>query len=50
MAACVFYATIFQESPKGLTYHSGLSDAEASKLQQIAAVTVLSDPANWGLP
>ncbi len=50
LAACVFYAVIFQESPKGLTYHSDLSDAEASKLQQIAAATVLDDPAKWGLP
>jgi hypothetical protein len=50
LAACVFYATIFRESPKGLTYHSSLSDAEASTLQQVAAVTVLGDPAKWGLP
>ena len=50
LAACVFYATIFHESPKGLTYRSGLSDDEASKLQQVAAVTVLGDPAKWGLP
>ncbi len=50
LAACVFYATIFRESPKGLTYHSSLSDAEASTLQQVAAVTVLGDPVNWGLP
>jgi hypothetical protein len=50
LAACVFYATIFRESPKGRTYHGALSDAEASTLQQVAAVTVLSDPAKWGLP
>ncbi len=50
LAACVFYATIFQENPNGLTYHGGLSDAEASTLQQVAAVTVLSDPVKWGLP
>ncbi|TMD08020.1 MAG: hypothetical protein E6J01_04565 [Chloroflexi bacterium] len=50
LAACVFYATIFRESPKGLTYHGGLSGAEASTLQQVAAVTVLGDPAKWGLP
>jgi hypothetical protein len=50
LAACVFYAAIFQESPKGLTYHSDLSDDEASTLQQIAAATVLGGPVTWGLP
>src|SRR5437588_1377721 len=43
LAACVFYAAIFRESPAGLTYRGNLSDAEASKLQELAAATVLSD-------
>jgi uncharacterized protein DUF4886 len=50
LAACVFYATIFRESPKGLPYHGDVSGAEASKLQAVAASTVLGDPAKWGLP
>ena len=45
LAACVFYAAIFRESPAGLTYRGDLSDVEASKLQEVAAATVLSDPA-----
>jgi hypothetical protein len=49
LAACVFYAAIFHQSPQGLTYHGGLNGDEASRLQQIAATTVLSDPARWGL-
>jgi len=50
LAACVFYAAIFRKNPKGVTYHSDLSDAEASKLQEVAAAIVLGDPAKWGLP
>jgi hypothetical protein len=50
LAACVFYATIFRESPRGLTYHDDLSDAEASRLQEIAGATVLTEPSKWGLP
>ena len=49
LAACVFYAAIFRESPHGLSYHGGLSSPDASTLQQVAAVTVLADPATWGL-
>jgi len=45
LAACVFYAAIFRESPAGLTYRGDLSDVEASKLQEVAAATVLTDPA-----
>ncbi len=50
LAACVFYAVIFRESAKGLAYHGDLSDEEASTLQEVAATTVLGDPAKWGLP
>lgn len=49
LATCVFYATIFRESPKGLAYHSSLSADEAAKLQDVAAETVLSDPTKWPL-
>lgn len=49
LAACVFYAAIFRASPKGLTYHSDLSDADAATVQKIASDTVLGDPPRWGL-
>jgi hypothetical protein len=49
LAACVFYASIFLESPAGLKYHADLSNADASEAQQAAAGTVLGDPSKWGL-
>ena len=50
LAACVFYATIFRQSPAGLGYDDGLPAADAHSLQSAAAATVLDDPALWGLP
>jgi hypothetical protein len=50
LAACVFYAAIFRESPNGLPYRGSLSNADASKLQEVAAATVLGDPGRWGIP
>jgi hypothetical protein len=41
LAACVFYATIFGESPVGLSYHAQLTPAEALILQQTAEQAVL---------
>lgn len=41
LAACVFYAIIFQQNPEGLTYRAGLSEEIAQFLQTIAAETVL---------
>ena len=49
LAACVFYATIFRQSPVGLGYDDGLPSGEAHTLQTVAAATVLDDPAYWGL-
>ena len=49
LAACVFYATIFRQSPLGLGYADGLPNAEARTLQTAAAKTVLGDSALWGL-
>jgi hypothetical protein len=48
MAACVFYASIFHQSPIGLSYHDFLSDNDAAQSQAAAASTVLSDPSKWG--
>jgi hypothetical protein len=50
LAACVFYASIFDQTPVGLSYHDGLSAAEAAMLQRVAAATALTDHARWGLP
>ena len=49
LAACVFYASIFRQSPVGLSYRSGLSTSEAESLQHAAAATVLTNPSRWGL-
>ena len=44
LAACVIYATVFQESPVGLTFQADLSGNVVKILQNIAANTVLSRP------
>jgi hypothetical protein len=44
LAACVFFDSIFGRSPVGLTYHDGLSDAEAALLQRAAAGGVAGEP------
>ena len=49
LAACVFYAVVFQESPVGLSYQADLSTSQAEFLQTVAADTVLSDAARWHL-
>lgn len=49
LAACVFYAAIFKQSPRGLAYHPWLSDRDAAQAQDAAAATVLGDPSRWGL-
>ena len=50
LAACVFYAVIFNESPSGLTYRDGLRKATAAYLQGVATDTVLGDPSQWNIP
>jgi len=49
LAACVFYAALFNESPVGLTYLDGLTQSRAASLQRAAAAAVFSDPTKWGL-
>lgn len=44
LAACVFYAALFDESPVGVSYAAGLSGAQAALLQDIAARTVFGNP------
>jgi hypothetical protein len=50
LAACVFYAAIFHQTPLGLKYFPHLSRAVATILQTVAANTVLENPAQWHLP
>ena len=49
LAACVFYAVIFRQSPEGLSYLSGQSKDVAVFLQKIAGTSVLDNPAQWNL-
>ena len=50
LQACVYYATIFRESPAGNPFHGTIDPALAIWLQQVAARTVLTDPDVWNLP
>ena len=50
LAACTFYATIFKESPSGLTYiPAGITANEAAYLQNVAAITVLDSLDHWNI-
>jgi hypothetical protein len=44
LTACVFYATLFHESPVGLKYRGGLSKEIVKSLQTIASQTILNTP------
>jgi hypothetical protein len=41
LAACVFYAAIYNQSPEGISYRAGIDEKSAHTLQTIAAETVL---------
>lgn len=45
--ACVFYATIFRQSPVGIPYYSSIGQADAETLQQLAEDIVLDSLDNW---
>ena len=49
LAACVFYAAIFQESPQGLSYTAGIPEETAQTLQSVATTVVLSDLPYWNI-
>jgi len=49
LAACTFYAAIFNKSPHGLEYTAGLSPDDAAYLQQVATYTVMTNPAQWNI-
>ena len=50
LAACVFYASIFHESPVGLAYSADLSGDTTKTIQAAAAAEVLTNPKGWSLP
>ena len=47
LAACVLYATLFGESPEGLSFTGHVPGGEARALQRTAARTVLSVRDLW---
>jgi hypothetical protein len=47
LVACVMYASIFEESPVGVSYRAGLPPAAARVLQEIAAEVVLDSWSFW---
>jgi hypothetical protein len=49
LAACVFYAVIFRQSPEGLAFEGGLAGGQARVLQAEAGQGVLDLQAQWGL-
>jgi uncharacterized protein DUF4886 len=49
LAACVFYAVVFRQTPVGLGFHPWLSGSDAAQVQAAAAAVVLGDPEQWGL-
>jgi len=40
LAACMFYAVFYRQSPVGNSYSGGLAESEAKVLQEVAAATV----------
>ncbi|BDS14725.1 DUF4886 domain-containing protein [Aureispira anguillae] len=49
LAACTFYATIFQKSPVGLAFYGSLTAGDAQILQNIAASVVLDSLPSWNI-
>ena len=49
LAACVFYAALFQKSPLGLAFNGGLSEENADWLQAVADTTVLNHLDEWNI-
>lgn len=49
LAACVFYASIFRQSPVGLSFRGGVPDEQARALQAEVDDNVLRLQTQWGL-
>ena len=45
--ACVFYATIFRQSPVGIPYYASIGQQDAEDLQQLAEDIVLDSLGTW---
>ncbi len=45
--ACVFYATIFRQSPVGIPYYSSIGQQDAETLQQLAEDIVIDSTSTW---
>ena len=50
LAACVIFASIYQESPVGASYRAGLSRNDARALQEVAESVVLDSWSFWDFP
>ncbi len=50
LAACVFYAVIFHQSPNGLSWTDGLAPPDAQLLQATATTSVFSPAQAWLSP
>jgi len=50
LAACVFYAVIYRQTPVGLSYTADLPQDTARLLQTAAANVVLKNTQQWNLP
>ena len=49
LAACVFYAAVFRQTPEGLAFEDGLTESQSRTLQAEAAANVLNLAEEWGL-
>ncbi len=49
LTACVFYATIYEKTPIGLSFTAGLPQATVSFLQAIAHQTVFDSLSTWNI-
>ncbi len=49
LAACTFYATIFETSPVGSSFPAGINATQAAFLQQIAHQTVFDSLSVWNI-
>lgn len=49
LAACVFYAALFQESPLGLPFFGDIAEENASWLQAVGDSTVFLHMAEWNI-
>lgn len=49
LAACTFFATIFQQTASGINYYAGLTAADAAVIQDAASQIVLDSMGVWNI-